>query len=159
MRADASWSVPRPDLRASDAERERVAAFLRDQAAEGRLTHDELDERVGAAYQAVTVRQLERLVADLPDPPLGPPRPVGHRPRRSPDLRPLAFVGLLLFVAVPSVAWMAWFVLFAGAVALIAVVAALGFALGPFLLVAAAAYALLRRRELPHRPFGRITSR
>jgi hypothetical protein len=40
-----------PELRASDAERERVAVFLRDQAAVGRLTADELEERVDAAYR------------------------------------------------------------------------------------------------------------
>jgi hypothetical protein len=157
MRSDASWSMPRPDLRASDAERERVAAFLRDQAAEGRLTPDELDERVGAAYQAVTVRQLERLVWDLPGAPLGAPRPAAPSPRRAPDLRPLALIGLLLFVAAPSVAGIVWIVLFAGVMAVLAVLTALALALGPFLLLAAAAYAFLRRRDLPHRPFGRIT--
>jgi hypothetical protein len=57
-----------PDLRASDAEREDVVAHLREQAAEGRLTVDELDERSERAYAARTVGELAELVADLPPP-------------------------------------------------------------------------------------------
>jgi len=59
-----------PGQRASDAEREAVAEHLRRAAAEGRLTTDELDERVGAAYGAQTVGELEPLTADLPPLPL-----------------------------------------------------------------------------------------
>jgi Domain of unknown function (DUF1707) len=161
MRPDASWATGRPDLRASDAERERIAAFLRDQAAEGRLTHEELEDRVGAAYQAVTVRELQRLVADLPRSPLAPPPdPATPRaPRTAPDWRLLAFVVLALVVAVPGLMWAVGFAMFAGTIALVAVVTALGITLGPFVLLAAAAYALLRRRELPARPLGRLPSR
>ncbi|HKA95790.1 MAG TPA: DUF1707 domain-containing protein, partial [Streptosporangiaceae bacterium] len=36
-------------IRVSDADRDRVAARLRDHFAEGRLTQDELDERISAA--------------------------------------------------------------------------------------------------------------
>jgi uncharacterized protein DUF1707 len=53
------------ELRASDAERERTAEGLRHAAGEGRLTVDELDERLAAAYGAVTRGDLERLTADL----------------------------------------------------------------------------------------------
>ncbi|MGB2711297.1 MAG: DUF1707 domain-containing protein, partial [Conexibacter sp.] len=42
-------------LRASDAERERTATLLREHCASGRLSTDELDERLGAAYAARTV--------------------------------------------------------------------------------------------------------
>jgi DUF1707 SHOCT-like domain len=55
-----------PDLRASDAERERTVQHLREQALAGRLTVDELDERCARAYAAVTVSQLAELVEDLP---------------------------------------------------------------------------------------------
>ena len=41
-------------MRASDADREQVTAKLRDHFAEGRLTQDELDERVTAALGATT---------------------------------------------------------------------------------------------------------
>jgi Domain of unknown function (DUF1707)/Cell wall-active antibiotics response 4TMS YvqF len=53
--------------RASDAEREAVVARLREAAGEGRLTVDELDERIDAAYAATTRAELEPLTADLPD--------------------------------------------------------------------------------------------
>jgi Domain of unknown function (DUF1707) len=54
-----------PELRASDAERERTAEVLRRAAGEGRLTIDEFDERLDAAYAARTRTELERLVADV----------------------------------------------------------------------------------------------
>ncbi|KEF03981.1 MULTISPECIES: DUF1707 domain-containing protein [Streptomyces] len=57
-----------PDLRASDADRERVAEILREALAEGRLEMAEFDERLTAAYQARTVGALKPLVADLPQP-------------------------------------------------------------------------------------------
>jgi hypothetical protein len=53
--------------RASDSEREAVVARLRHAAGEGRLTVDELDERIDAAYAAKTRAELEPLTADLPD--------------------------------------------------------------------------------------------
>jgi Domain of unknown function (DUF1707)/Cell wall-active antibiotics response 4TMS YvqF len=54
--------------RASDAEREAVVARLRDAAGEGRLTVEELAERIDAAYAAKTRAELEPLTADLPAP-------------------------------------------------------------------------------------------
>jgi Domain of unknown function (DUF1707)/Cell wall-active antibiotics response 4TMS YvqF len=53
--------------RASDAEREATVARLREAAAEGRLTVEELDERIDAAYAASTRAELEPLTADLPE--------------------------------------------------------------------------------------------
>jgi hypothetical protein len=53
--------------RASDAEREATVARLREAAAEGRLTVEELDERIDAAYGASTRAELEPLTADLPE--------------------------------------------------------------------------------------------
>jgi hypothetical protein len=55
-----------PDLRVSDADRERVAERLRDAAGEGRITLEELDERVERAYDARTGAELTELTADLP---------------------------------------------------------------------------------------------
>ncbi|HET6505948.1 MAG TPA: DUF1707 domain-containing protein [Baekduia sp.] len=55
-----------PDVRASDADRDRVAEVLRHAAGEGRITVDELDERVDAAFAARTHGDLARLTADLP---------------------------------------------------------------------------------------------
>ncbi len=55
-------------VRASDAERERVAKLLESAAAEGRLTPDEAGERLAAASAATYREELGRLVADLPAP-------------------------------------------------------------------------------------------
>ncbi|MEU5715604.1 DUF1707 domain-containing protein [Streptomyces sp. NPDC020403] len=55
-------------MRASDAERERVAETLRDAVAEGRLEMDEFEQRLDAAYRARTHGELEPLVSDLPVP-------------------------------------------------------------------------------------------
>jgi hypothetical protein len=60
----ASVAVDR--TRASDTERERVVVRLRDAAAVGRLTVDELDERTAIAYRAVTRGELTELLDDLP---------------------------------------------------------------------------------------------
>jgi hypothetical protein len=53
-------------LRASDAEREQAVAALREHAAAGRLTMDELDERAQAAFAARTRQDLRALLHDLP---------------------------------------------------------------------------------------------
>ncbi|MEU5191874.1 DUF1707 domain-containing protein [Streptomyces klenkii] len=57
-----------PEMRASDAERERIAEALREAVAEGRLTMEEFEERLEAAYKARTHGELEPLVRDLPAP-------------------------------------------------------------------------------------------
>jgi Domain of unknown function (DUF1707) len=54
---------------ASNADRERVMARLSDAHVEGRLTVEELDERVGAAQAARTLQDLDLVVANLPPPP------------------------------------------------------------------------------------------
>ena len=54
-------------MRASDADRERVANVLREAAGDGRLTMDELDERLDAVYAAKTYAELEPITHDLPD--------------------------------------------------------------------------------------------
>ena len=56
----------RPELRASHADRDRVAEQLRIAAGDGRLTMDELDERLDKALTARTGSELELLVLDLP---------------------------------------------------------------------------------------------
>jgi hypothetical protein len=54
------------DIRASDADRDRITDILRDALAEGRLNAEEHSERVDAAYKAKTVGELRPLVRDLP---------------------------------------------------------------------------------------------
>ena len=53
-------------LRASDEDRERFAAELRTHAVAGRLSTDELEERLQQAYEARTLGDLEALHRDLP---------------------------------------------------------------------------------------------
>lgn len=57
-----------PDMRASDAERERIAEVLREAVAEGRLQMEEFEQRLDAAYKARTHGELEPLIRDLPAP-------------------------------------------------------------------------------------------
>ena len=71
-----------PGLRASDAERDAVAARLREAHAEGRLTLDEFAERLDAAFAARTRGDLAVLTRDLPP----PPRPA--RPRTGDEPTP-----------------------------------------------------------------------
>jgi hypothetical protein len=54
------------DLRVGDAERTRVTEALHDHFAEGRLTRDELDERLDATLAAKTYGDLRRVTQDLP---------------------------------------------------------------------------------------------
>jgi Flp pilus assembly protein TadB len=55
-----------PNLRAADADRERIADRLRKAHAEGRLDTDELQQRLEACYEAKAFGQLDQLVRDLP---------------------------------------------------------------------------------------------
>ncbi|MCI3276646.1 DUF1707 SHOCT-like domain-containing protein [Streptomyces cylindrosporus] len=55
-----------PELRASHADRDRVVDVLRVAAGDGRLTAEELDERLEAALSARTLSELAPLTADLP---------------------------------------------------------------------------------------------
>ena len=57
---------PADQIWASDADRERVVASLRDHFAEGLATPAELDERLTVALSARTGGDLRRLMADLP---------------------------------------------------------------------------------------------
>ncbi len=73
----------RNDFRASDAEREAVAAQLREHFAHGRLTLDELQDRLDAAFAARMMSDLDRVISDLPHvstPPASMPAPGGAGP-------------------------------------------------------------------------------
>ncbi len=86
----SSPAVPDPrHLRASDADRERVANTLREAAGDGRLTMAELDERLDAVYAAKTYAELEPITHDLPA--TGP----GYSPAVTPgaDADPARFGG------------------------------------------------------------------
>jgi hypothetical protein len=53
-------------MRASDDDRDRAASMLREHHAAGRLTIEEFQERLDAAYQAKTLGDIDELMADLP---------------------------------------------------------------------------------------------
>jgi uncharacterized membrane protein len=102
-------------IRVSDADRDRVTARLREHFAEGRLTQDELDERISAALNAKIFGDLRHVMADLPEPVPAPPR--AARPpqwvgppmmvrRRGPRLLPLALLVLLAAMVFPSGGWL-----------------------------------------------------
>jgi hypothetical protein len=147
------------ELRASDAERERVVAFLREHALLGRLTDDELEDRIGLAYASVTVGDLEKLIGDLPranqparrPAPARPsaPRHHGGRPTRHRQHGPPpALIGLGIgALLVSGVGFVAVAVVVAVAVALLAVVFAASMVLGPLLLVALLVIAIGKRHH------------
>jgi hypothetical protein len=55
-----------PRIRASDADRDRVASLLREHHAAGRLTAEEFHERMDSALEAKTLGELDELMTDLP---------------------------------------------------------------------------------------------
>jgi hypothetical protein len=59
-------------IRASDADRDRVAEALRDHFAAGRLSEEELSDRIDAVYKATTMQELDHLRGDLPTLPASP---------------------------------------------------------------------------------------
>ena len=61
-RAGTGEAVPHGESRASYEDRDRVVEVLRVSAGDGRLTSDELDERVEAALTARTYNELAALV-------------------------------------------------------------------------------------------------
>lgn len=71
----------RPEIRVSDADRERTVKLLERHHVDGRLTWEEFSERMEAAYHARTREDLHRTLADLP--PLAEPRPPAERGRSS----------------------------------------------------------------------------
>jgi hypothetical protein len=138
------------ELRASDAERERVVDFLREHALLGRLADDELEERIGLAYASKTVGDLERLIADLPRAsrqPAPKPRFVAAKQRSGPSPLLIAGgIGALLLTGIP-IAIIA--VAFALVVAVLATVFALSVVLGPILLIALVIVLAAKRRSAP----------
>lgn len=81
------------DLRASDADRDRVAAELREHAASGRLSFDELGERLETVFAARTLGELAAPLVDLP------------RAEREQHQSLLVGVPMLLLAALLLTAW------------------------------------------------------
>jgi hypothetical protein len=114
-----------PKVRASDADRERTVALLREHHAVGRLTPEEFSERVDKAFAAKTLGDLEVLLADLPAidlyqlPAAGirPAPPGGLRRRGGPGLNrrgdsaffPDRPTGWITWMAATSLLLLVWF--------------------------------------------------
>jgi hypothetical protein len=108
-------------IRISDADREEVAAQLREHFAQGRLSSDELDERISAVFAAKTYGDLRHVLTDLPgsepltgavlnpqtgsSAPWGAPGYVVYR-RRGPRLLPLMLLALIAALVIPGVGWL-----------------------------------------------------
>ncbi len=88
-----------PNLRAADADRERIAEHLRQSHAEGRLDLAEFQQRLESCYEAKTVSELDELVTDLPRPGGQDERPpLGWSLPRRLHLAPLAPILFALIV-------------------------------------------------------------
>src|SRR5260370_26621390 len=93
------WHVPgrtRYDVRIGDAERDAAMAQLREHFVAGRLTFDELTDRIDAALTAKTQRQIDGLMADLPQPPKVTYTKAAL-PDRAPDAGRFLVFAMLLF--------------------------------------------------------------
>ena len=101
--SDAHFPGARPDVRASDAERERVAGLLTRHAAEGRLTPEELAERIEEVYAARTVADLERPLRELPAEAEPRPRREPEPERKAGRARSAPLLALLAIAAVVAV--------------------------------------------------------
>lgn len=83
---------------AASADRERAVDVLKAGFAEGRLTQDEYNDRMGRAYAARTYGELAALTADLPAGPL-PAWPVPAHQSASTDTNSMAIASIVLGVA------------------------------------------------------------
>lgn len=92
-------SPRKPDLRISDADRERLVDILGIHLGTGRLTVAEFDLRVARVYQAVTEDQARQEFGDLPD--LPSPRSASVRRPRRRHIRTLPLH--------QRIEWSAWF--------------------------------------------------
>lgn len=93
----------RPEIRVSDADRERTVKLLERHHVDGRLTWEEFSERMEAAFHARTREDLRRTLVDLPS--LDERRPPAEPASRSGTnwrslLAPPVVVAALIAVAV-----------------------------------------------------------
>jgi hypothetical protein len=86
------------NIRASDAERERIAQIVQLAGAEGRLTLTETEERLGEVYAAKYVDELSALTTDLPSSRTPSPRTFRPHPALRVHAALVLAVSLLLVV-------------------------------------------------------------
>ena len=92
-------------LRIGDADREAAAASLREHFAQGRLTLEEFQHRLGAVFSARTDRDLADITRDLPHASVPPPRRAAslvqagdNGYRQSHRSRPRALAGIVMIL-------------------------------------------------------------
>jgi uncharacterized membrane protein len=93
-------------MRSSAAEREHVIDVLKTAFADGRLTQEEYEDRIGLALRPLTYADLAALTSDLPTGLPGSLRPplTGHQPpRASRPLNKMAVASLVCAVVLPMV--------------------------------------------------------
>jgi hypothetical protein len=123
-----------PEMRASDADRDRVAAALREHCAQGRIDVDELNDRLDGVYSARTLGDLQKVTDDLPEEDLyelpvpawrqsTPARRIGGGGLSLPAIPGswaayttvnLLCIVIWLIAAVPTGAWYPWWLWIAG---------------------------------------------
>src|SRR6202453_4380619 len=101
------------EIRGGDAEREAVASQLRDHYADGRLTLDELNQRLDQAFAAKTRADLNVATRALPVTPQ--PATGGRAPARRPRQRSRSGAGRSFAALAPLLA-MFWLCLVLGGV-------------------------------------------
>jgi hypothetical protein len=106
------WRVPGSsrydyDLRIGDAERDATMTQLREHFAAGRLTFDELTERIDLALAAKTQGQIGSLTADLPQL-ASAPSAQSDQPGFDHDAGRFVVLALLLFVLATWMLMMVW---------------------------------------------------
>ena len=90
-------------MKAADTDRDRTVERLRDAAAEGRLTPDDLERRVETALAARTYAELAGVVADLPQPDRARPA------ARDRSQLPVFLAASILLVAIWALTGMGYF--------------------------------------------------
>ncbi|HEY0646045.1 MAG TPA: DUF1707 domain-containing protein [Nocardioides sp.] len=103
-------STSDPRMRVSDSDRERAMADLAGHYADGRLDHEEYDERLDAIWTARTRADLAVLFSDLPRPavtypPVRSPQPADRRGFRMPLLPVLALL-IVLSILFEAPVWL-----------------------------------------------------
>jgi hypothetical protein len=100
-------------MRASDGDRERVAAALREHMVEGRIDVDEFNERLEQVYKSRTYGELARVTSDLPATdlhalPATPPKP---KPRKDPaKARDELRANWAIWALASSINWVIWLI-------------------------------------------------
>lgn len=140
-----------PSLLASDADREHIAALLRHHSLEGRLTQDDLEERLGETYEARTIGQLWHAIRDLPVQRAAAPapRPLPQGGSTAAKVALWSLVGLGTLTVAPVVVAVG----FGLVVALMGVLFGLAIAFGPVIALGALIVVLVQRAT--SRPAGR----